>query len=96
VLNHDSDPDGAGSLTITAVSQGSLGGDVSISDDGSAIEYTPVSGASGTETFAYTVQNEDGLTAEATVAVVLNDSTSSGNGSAVISGHVYIDSNGNG
>ncbi len=96
VLNNDSDPDGAGSLTITAVSQGSLGGDVSISDDGSAIEYTPVSGASGTETFAYTVQNEDGLTAEATVAVVLNDSTSSGNGSAVISGHVYIDSNGNG
>jgi cyclophilin family peptidyl-prolyl cis-trans isomerase len=70
VLANDSllpDPDGT--LTITAVTQGSTSGTVSIAADGKSIRYTPASGFQGTETFTYTLDDGSGLTDTATVTV---------------------------
>jgi hypothetical protein len=48
-----------GAFTITGVSTPNQGGAVTISADGSALIYTPLSGFVGTESFTYT--NADGL-----------------------------------
>ena len=89
LANDSSEPDGAEALTITAVTQGSLGGTVTINSDGSAINYEPESNATGTETFTYTIEDTDGLTSMATVTVTLAAEL----GDSVISGFVYLDRN---
>ena len=55
--------------TITAVTQGTQGGSVSISSDSSQVIYTPRTGFTGTETFRYTVLTSTGKTDTATVTV---------------------------
>ncbi len=55
--------------TITAVTQGTQGGSVSISSDGSLVIYTPRNGFTGSETFRYTVLTSTGKTDTATVTV---------------------------
>ncbi len=82
--NDSSDPDGDQTLTITSVTQGSLGGTVSF--DGNQITYMAAKGTVGEETFTYTITDTDGLTDTATVTV-----TVSGSGDNTLCGYVYID-----
>ena len=91
LANDSSDPDDTETLTITSVTEGSEGGTIEISSDGLTIEYTAPSGFVGTETFDYTIEDEDGLTATATVTVTVTEPAN-----AVLSGFVYIDSNNDG
>jgi hypothetical protein len=56
-------------LTIVAVGSVSAGGSVLISSDGQHVIYAPAPGYLGTETFVYTVSDERGRLADATVTV---------------------------
>ena len=67
VLANDSDDDGD-ALTITSVGEPTLGS-VAIVDAG--LQYTPNDGATGTDTFPYTVSDGNGGTDEATVTVTI-------------------------
>ncbi len=90
VLDNDtSDPDGTQALTITSVTQGSLGATVVIEDD--QIRFTAAAGTEGTETFTYTITDSDGLTSTATVTVTVAEA-----GDNTLSGYVYIDVDGDG
>jgi len=91
VLENDStDPDEVQPITITNVTQGSEDGVITISADKTAVEYSPESAFSGTETFTYTIEDSDGLTSVATVTVTVT------NWQGIISGFVYCDSNDDG
>ena len=68
VLDNDSDPDGD-ALTIDGVTD-PAGGSVSVNIDGT-VTYTPDTGFSGVDTFAYTVTTPGGLTDSATVSVTV-------------------------
>ena len=57
-------------LVVTAVTQGSEGGAVSVDRTG-AVTVTPASGFSGTETFGYTVSDAAGQTSRATVTLTV-------------------------
>ena len=93
VLDNDTTaPDGVQTKTIISVSQGSEGGEVTISSNGDEVTYTPSSAFSGTETFTYTIEDSDGLTSQATVTATVTPGT----GEASISGYVYCDSNNDG
>jgi ELWxxDGT repeat protein/VCBS repeat-containing protein len=93
VLANDSGaPDGTQTLTITAVTQGTQAGVVTISADGLKVLYKPAASFTGTETFTYTITDSDGLTKTATVTMTVTAATTTG----VISGFVYFDANGNG
>ena len=95
VLGNDTDADDADSLAIVSVTQGSGGGTVVFHNDG--VVYTPVDGFSGTETFSYTIQDEDGNQSTATVTVTVAEGSGSvETGSSSLSGHVYIDADGDG
>ena len=59
------------SITIISVNDFSEGGSATIS--GTQLLYTPATGFSGTETFTYTIEDSFGLTATATVTVLVND-----------------------
>ncbi len=90
VLKNDSSaPDGTQTLSISAVTQGSKGGTVTI--ENGKIKYKAASGTTGTETFTYTVKDSDNLTDTGTVTVTV--STPSDN---TISGWVYLDRDGDG
>lgn len=67
VLNNDSDPDGD-FLTATPASQTPLG-ELSVSRDGSALQISVPTGASGASTFEYEVSDGRGGTAKATVTL---------------------------
>jgi VCBS repeat-containing protein len=92
VLDNDDDPDESDSFAIVSVTQGNHNGVISIIN-GDEILYMPASGFTGTETFTYTIQDEDGNEATGTVTMtVAEDSTGgtdTGNGS--LSGYVYVD-----
>ncbi len=60
--------DYSGARRITAVSYGSEGGRIAIEDDGRSVSYAPPADFSGTETFAYYVDNQ--WSANATVTVL--------------------------
>ncbi|MCK5827539.1 tandem-95 repeat protein, partial [Candidatus Bipolaricaulota bacterium] len=68
VLPNDSDPDGD-SLRIESVTQPSNG---TIINSGSALVYEPNTGYSGTDTFTYTVADNQGGTSTARVTVLVN------------------------
>lgn len=73
VLANDTINAGSGAvLTIRSVSTGSAGGTISIASDSKSLLYTPVSTFSGTETFTYSVGNQDGATATATLSVTVS------------------------
>ena len=93
VLANDSGaPDGTQTLTVTAVTQGSQSGVVTISSDGSKVLYKPTASFAGTETFTYTITDSDGLTKTATVTMTVTAATTTG----VISGFVYFDADNDG
>lgn len=91
LANDSSEPDAGESLTIVAVGSPSQGGSVSIAGDRKRLEYTPAADFTGTETFAYTVDDGSGSTRQATVTVTVRDFVPSS-----LSGIVYLDANGNG
>ncbi len=93
VLANDSGaPDGTQTLKVTAVTQGSQSGVVTISSDGSKVLYKPAASFTGTETFTYTITDTDGLTKTATVTMTVTAATTTG----VISGIVYFDADNDG
>ncbi|MEM6470247.1 MAG: tandem-95 repeat protein [Planctomycetota bacterium] len=75
VLANDSiDPDSGETLTVTSVNSTTSGATVVVSSDSAAVEYTPASGFTGTDTFTYTVS--DGTltdTVSVTVTVAPSD-----------------------
>ena len=72
VLNNDSDaPDSGETLTVIATSAGSAGG-VALPAAG-GVTYTPVSSYAGPETFTYTIDDNNGGSAVATVTVDVVD-----------------------
>lgn len=88
VLVNDTDPE-LGPLTISSVTQGSQGGSVTISQDGTTIIYTPVLTFSGEETFTYTVIDNESLvsnTATVTVSIAPPPSTFA----SAITGNGYL------
>ncbi len=84
VLDNDTAGDGESQiLTITAAT--SVNGQVVIKTDGT-LDFTPDPGFLGSTTIEYTIQDEEGKTADATVFVEVKDFLPSS-----ISGHVFID-----
>ncbi|WP_182866243.1 Ig-like domain-containing protein [Rhodopirellula sp. JC639] len=58
VLANDSlDPDDDGTLTVTSASSNTAGASVQVSSDGLAVNYTPASGFTGTDSFTYVVSD---------------------------------------
>ncbi len=73
VLTNDSDGvDSGETLTVSSVGTTSAGGTVTINSSNNGILYTPKAGFTGTETFSYTVRDNNGLTATTTVTVTVN------------------------
>jgi hypothetical protein len=85
LANDSSLPDGTQSLSVVSATQGSAGGAVSVPADGSGIDYAPPAGFVGTDTFTYTLQDDDALTRQASVTVNVSQSLLSS-----LSGFVYI------
>ena len=92
LTNDNGGPNETQTLTITAVTQGSSGGTVTIGSNGSKIQYKPAASFAGTETFTYTITDTDGLTKTATVTMTVTAATTTG----VISGFVYFDADNDG
>jgi hypothetical protein len=91
LANDNSQPDAFEVLTISAVGTCSAGGAVSIVSSGTKIQYAPLAGFTGTETFTYTIQDPSGATAVATATVTVSNYIPS-----KLSGYAYIDTNNNG
>jgi cyclophilin family peptidyl-prolyl cis-trans isomerase len=93
VLTNDTiAPDTGETLTVTAVTQPTTGGTVTIASDGKSVIFTPTNNFSGTVTFTYTIN--DGTTGSndtANVTITVQDFIPSD-----IIGYVYIDANNNG
>ncbi|MHB8897921.1 MAG: Ig-like domain-containing protein, partial [Thermoguttaceae bacterium] len=89
LANDTTAPDAGETLTLTAVTQGSAGGTVTI--ENGKIRYKPATGKTGQETFTYTVKDNDGLTDTATVTVTVAAPADN-----TISGIVYVDRDGDG
>jgi uncharacterized repeat protein (TIGR01451 family) len=73
VLTHTSDPDDAGSLTVTT-SLTATHGTVTVTLSG-AVLYTPNAGYAGPDSFTYTVTDADNNTATATVTLTVANQT---------------------
>ena len=72
VLDNDTIVAGSGAvLTLQSVSTPSRGGTVSIATDNRRVIYTPAANINGSETFTYTVRDQTGASAVATVTVGL-------------------------
>jgi outer membrane protein OmpA-like peptidoglycan-associated protein len=70
VLANDSfAPDANEQLTVSAVTQPSSGGTVSVAPNGAGVVFTPANGYSGPVTFTYTVSDGNGGSTEVTVTV---------------------------
>lgn len=91
LANDTSAPDPTETLTITAVTQGTAGGTVAITQNGTRVNYTPASNFSGTDTFTYTISDGNGGTATQTVTVNVLEFIPS-----QLRGYVYFDSNNTG
>ena len=70
---NDTDPDGS-ALTITAKTNGTKGSVVI--NSGTSVTYTPNAGASGADSFTYTIADVDGQTATATVSMTIQAANS--------------------
>jgi hypothetical protein len=73
VLANDLNPDPGDALKITAVTDPSGDGTVTISQDGKTLLYTPAAGFTGSEAFTYTVEDNSGSTSQASVIVLVED-----------------------
>ncbi len=70
VLDNDTIVSGSGAvLTILSVGTPSSNGTVAIANDGKSIRYTPAANFNGGETFTYTVRDQNGTQATATVTI---------------------------
>ncbi|MFN3191689.1 MAG: Ig-like domain-containing protein [Aureliella sp.] len=65
------DTTGNSTLTIVSVGATSGGGIATVASGGGSISYTSAANFNGAETFTYTVENQDGIQATATVTVQL-------------------------
>ncbi|WP_417740474.1 FG-GAP-like repeat-containing protein [Rosistilla oblonga] len=84
-------------VQISQVSDGSRGATVSVAAGAMGVNYTPVAGITGTETFTYTVADQFGLEAVGTVTVTITNTGGGGTGgTASISGVKFHDLNDNG
>lgn len=73
VLDGDTDADGTLVASTVAVTTAPTNGSTTVNADGT-ITYTPNSGINGTDSFKYTVKDNDGATSnEATVTVTVNN-----------------------
>lgn len=82
VLANDADPDG-GAVAVSAVGEPGHGS-VVLNRDGT-ITYTPKAGYTGPDSFTYTIRDADGLTAEATVDVIVGRA-----GHQTVGGDVFL------
>jgi hypothetical protein len=74
VLDNDaSNAVGGGDVTVVAIGTPDQGGVVSIAAGGLNVLYSPAPDFFGTETFSYTVNDEGGLSAQATVTVTVGN-----------------------
>jgi len=72
VLDNDTIVGGSGAvLSLQSVSTPSRGGTVSIASNNRTLNYTPAANVNGSEVFTYTVRDQTGATATATVTVGL-------------------------
>lgn len=69
VLANDSDPDG-NPISVTAVTQPSHG---SVTTNGANVTYSPAHAYSGNDSFTYTISDNGGLIATATVSVTVSE-----------------------
>ena len=69
--NDTTAPDSGETLTIVSVSSPSAGGSLSIAPGGYWLLYTPATNYIGAETFTYTIRDDGGATAQATVTVTV-------------------------
>jgi CubicO group peptidase (beta-lactamase class C family)/PKD repeat protein len=73
VLSNDTDPDGSLDTSTVTVQSGPSDGSVSVDDTTGAITYTPDSGFTGTDSYTYTVNDDDGAESnEATVTITVD------------------------
>lgn len=72
VLANDEPGEEGGVLKVTTVSAGSQGGTIAVGTNGANVQYKPKANFFGTETFTYTVQEQDGRSATGTVTVTVN------------------------
>jgi hypothetical protein len=72
LANDNSGPETGETLTIVAVQQGSRGGIVTITENGTRISYTPASNVFGEETFTYTIQDNGSPVASSTATVTVS------------------------
>ncbi|NLF30106.1 MAG: cadherin-like domain-containing protein, partial [Planctomycetes bacterium] len=70
LANDTTDPEIGQAFTVTAVTQGAHG-TVTVAGDGLSVSYQPAADFYGTDTFTYTITDEDGLTDTATVTVTV-------------------------
>uniref|UniRef100_UPI001CD02CB6 cadherin-like domain-containing protein n=1 Tax=Oscillatoria salina TaxID=331517 RepID=UPI001CD02CB6 len=73
VLNNDTDSDGTLDLTSVAVATQPTNGTVSIDDTTGVITYTPNANFTGTDSFTYTVDDNEGETSNAATVEVTVD-----------------------
>ncbi len=91
VLANDSfAPDPTETLTVVSVDNASAGGSISIAANG-RVQYEPLDDFSGTETFTYTVRDNNGGESVATVTVTVQSFVPGG-----LAGYIYLDLNNDG
>ncbi len=71
VLANDTPGETGGILKVTAVGTSAKGGTVAVGTNGANVLYKPAANFNGTDTFAYTVQEQGGRSATATVTVTV-------------------------
>lgn len=81
-----------GATRISSVETSGTSGQVTISEDGTQIVYTPDFGAFGEDTFTYSLEDADGVISEATVRVNVPDLLAD----SYFGGSIYTDLNGDG
>ncbi len=70
VLDNDSDADEGDMISVDSVTQASNG---TVVNNGDIITYTPNTGFIGTDTFTYTIVDQEGATDTATVTITINN-----------------------
>ena len=92
VLENDTDPDGD-SISLTDVAATSVnGGTITRDDANNLLIYTPAAGFTGTDSFTYTISDNLGSNATATVTIAVDAEDNPGS----ISGTKFVDANANG
>lgn len=86
VLDNDSDADTGDTITIISVTHGSDG---SVTNNGTDLTYDPDPNFFGTDSFDYTIEDDDGETDTTTVTITVSEETNmeiSGNGQPIANG----------